>query len=83
MPPQISIKDLHATTGRYVRQVGRSRTPLVITDRGAAVAVLASPAVLDRAQSRRRTLLPEFRALMQRAPAGDLHADLDAVRGDR
>jgi hypothetical protein len=83
MPPQISIKELHATTGHFVRQAGRSRTPLVITDRGEAVAVLASPAHLAGGRPRRRTLLPEFTALMKRKPAGNLEEDLSAIRDDR
>lgn len=81
MPLRITIKELHATTGKLVRRVGSARTPVLITDRGEPVAVLASPALLKR--RRPRTLLPEFKALMARAPDGDVAADLDAVRGDR
>lgn len=83
MARQISIKQLHATTGDLVRRAGSSRTPLIITDRGRPVAVLSSPAALEQARPRRRTLLPEFSALMAGRPAGDLGEDLSAVRGDR
>ena len=82
MAPKISIKALHDTTGEHVRRSGRSRVPLTITDRGKPVAVLANPALL-RPRRRKVTLLPEFEALMARAPGGDLSEDLDAVRGDR
>ncbi len=78
----ISIKQLHAATGEAVRQAGASRTPVVVTDRGHPIAVLAN-ANLIPARKRARILLPEFVALMQREPGSDLQADLDAVRGDR
>ena len=78
----ITIKELHATTGEHVRRAGASRTPIWVTDRGEPVAVLASPSLL-RTRRRRRTLLPEFAALMARQPGEDLQADLDAVRGER
>jgi prevent-host-death family protein len=78
----ITIKELHATTGDLVRRIGAGKAPVVVTDRGQPVAVLANPALL-RPRRRTRTLLPEFAALMSRPPDGDLQADLDAVRGDR
>lgn len=82
MPAQITIKELHATTGEHVRRAGTSRTPVVITDRGQPVAVLANPALL-RPHRRQRTLLPEFAALMARPPGSDVLTDLDAIRGNR
>lgn len=82
MPPNITIKELHATTGEHVRRAGNARTPILITDRGEPVAVLANPGLL-KARRRQRTLLPEFATLMARAPGRDLADDLDAVRGDR
>jgi prevent-host-death family protein len=82
MPLRITIKELHATTGEHVRRAAASRTPVVITDRGEPIAVLANPALL-RTRRRRRALLPEFAALMERAPGDDVSSDLDAVRGDR
>lgn len=82
MPRRITLKELHATTGDLVRRAARSRVPVLITDRGQPVAVLASPAVL-KPRSRQRILLPEFAALMSRPPGDDLRDDLDAIRGER
>jgi prevent-host-death family protein len=79
--PSITIKELHATTGELVRRAGAARTPIVVTDRGRPVAVLANPAMLAW-RRRGRVLLPEFAALMKRPPDDDLQADLDAVRGE-
>jgi antitoxin (DNA-binding transcriptional repressor) of toxin-antitoxin stability system len=78
----ITIKELHATTGEHVRRAGAARTPVLVTDRGQPVAVLANPTLL-RPRRRTRTLLPEFAALMRRKPGSDLQADLDAVRAER
>ena len=78
----ITIKKLHATTGELVRRAGSSRTPIVITDRGEPVAVLANPALL-KPRRRKRTILPEYESLMKRSPGSDLIDDLDAVRGER
>ena len=78
----ITIKELHATTGEHVRKAGASRTPVLVTDRGQPVAVLANPALLQP-RRRARTLLPEFAALMQRQAGNDLQADLEAVRDGR
>jgi prevent-host-death family protein len=82
MRSTITIKELHATTGEHVRRAGKSRSPLIITDRGEPVAVLANPSLL-KPRRRKRVLLPEFAALMARQPGNDVLADLDAVRGDR
>jgi len=82
MPPSITIKELHATTGEHVRRIGASRSPVFVTDRGRPVAVLARPSLL-KSRRRQRTLLPEYEALMAQAPGDDLRDDLDAVRGDR
>jgi antitoxin (DNA-binding transcriptional repressor) of toxin-antitoxin stability system len=82
MPSSITIKELHATTGDCVRRAGASRAPVVVTDRGQAVAVLANPALL-KPRHRRRTLLPEYAAMMARTQSNDVLEDLDAVRGDR
>ncbi len=78
----ITIKELHETTGECVRRAGASRTPVVVTDHGKPVAVLASPTLLKQ-KKRRRQLLPEYKTLMAQAPSHDLMEDLDAVRGDR
>ncbi len=82
MPARITIKELHATTGDCVRRAGAGRAPVVVTDRGQAVAVLANPALL-KPRHRRRTLLPEYSAMMTRNQCNDVLDDLDAVRGDR
>jgi prevent-host-death family protein len=82
MPSTITIKELHATTGDHVRRAGASRSPVIITDRGEEVAVLANPSFL-KPRRRKRILLPEFAALMARKPGNDVLEDLDAVRGDR
>jgi prevent-host-death family protein len=82
MAASITIKELHATTGDCVRRAGAGRTPVVVTDRGEAVAVLASPALL-KGRRRRRTLLPEYAAMMARNRSNDVLDDLDSVRGDR
>jgi prevent-host-death family protein len=78
----ITIKELHATTGEHVRRAGSARTPIIITDRGEPVAVLANPSLL-KTRRRRRTILPEYESLMKRSPSQDVLSDLDAVRGDR
>ena len=78
----VTIKELHRTTGEHVRRAGASRSPVVVTDHGEPVAVLA-PLSLLKPGRRRRTLLPEYEALMAKAPSGDLIDDLNAVRGDR
>jgi len=82
MPASISIKELHKTTGEHVRRAGASRSPVLVTDRGEPVAVLASLALL-KPRRRKRTLLPDYKALMAKAPGNDMLDDLDAVRGER
>lgn len=62
--------------------VARPRVPVPVTDRGKLVAVLAAPHLMVH-RPRRRTLLPEYAALLSQAAAGDVLDDLDAVRGDR
>ena len=76
----ITIKQLHQMTGECVRRAGASRSPVVVTDHGKPIAVLASPSLLKQ-KRRKRVLLPEFKALMAKAPSGDTLDDLDAVRG--
>jgi len=78
----ITIKELHAKTGDLVRKAGKSRSPVAVTDHGKLVAVLAAPH-LYRATARRRTLLPEYAALLSKPGADDVLEDLDAVRGER
>lgn len=82
MPSSITIKELHATTGDHVRRAGSSKAPVVVTDRGQPVAVLANPSLLTP-RERKRTLLPEYEAMMA-GPAGNgIQAALDDVRGER
>ena len=60
----------------------KSRNPVCITDHGRLVAVRAAPH-LYRSVSRRRVLLPEYAALLEKIGANDVLEDLDAVRGNR
>jgi hypothetical protein len=78
----LTIKQLHDRTGALVRRAGASKRPVPITDRGKEVAVIANRSLL-KPQVRKRVLLPEFEALMARAPGNDVLDDLDAVRRDR
>jgi len=80
--PSITIKELHRTTGKCVRRAGASRSPVVVTDHGKPVAVLANPSLLKPAR-RKRVLLPEFKALMAKATLTNTVDDLNAVRGER
>jgi prevent-host-death family protein len=82
MPSSITIKELHATTGDHVRRAGSSRSPVVITDRGQPVAVLANPSLLTP-RKRKRTLLPEYEAMMAGPDGNYVQAALDEIRGDR
>ena len=82
MSLSITIKELHATTGDHVRKAGSSRVPVVITDRGRPVAVLANPSLLTP-RKRKRTLLPEYEAMMAGPAGNDIQAALDEIRGDR
>ena len=83
MPSTATIKELHAKTGDLVRQAGASRTPLVITDRGEPVAVLANPKVIGQTRQRVTSILPEFAAFLKRGAKTDVQDDMDHVRGDR
>jgi len=78
----ITIKELHAKTGEEVRKAGKGRTPVAVTDRGKLVAVIAPPH-LCQSSGRRRTLLPEYAALLAKAGTDDVLEDLAAVRDER
>lgn len=78
----ITIKELHARTGEYVRRAGRSRTALAVTDRGKVVAALVPPNLPPKGR-RRRTLLPEYTAFLTRRKSPEILRALDAVRSDR
>jgi prevent-host-death family protein len=56
---RLSIRELHVQTGQWVRKAGRSKTPIVITDRGRPVAVLApyEPVAKRRPLPRRADLV--------------------------
>jgi prevent-host-death family protein len=82
MGARVSIKQLHQTTGELVRRASTSSSAIEITDRGKPVAVLTRAALL-RPQRRRRTLLPEYEALLARKSRGSVLDDLEAIRGDR
>lgn len=77
---RITIKELHDRTGAHVRRAEKS--PVEVTDRGRLVAVLVGPGALAP-KSRKRTLLPEYAALLKKRASGSVLADLDAVRGER
>ncbi len=78
----ITIKELHAKTGEYVRQAGRARNPLQVTDRGKVVAALV-PLNLPAMRRRQRRLLPEYVTFLARRKKSDILGGLDAVRSDR
>jgi prevent-host-death family protein len=78
----ITIKELHQTTGECVRRAGASRSPVIVTDHGKPIAVLANPSLL-KPKRRKRVLLPEFKALMAKAIVTNTADDLDEIRGDR
>ena len=82
MRKSITIKELHATTGELVRRAGTSRSPVIVTDRGQAIAILANLSLLKPIR-RRRAILPGYAAMMARGQSNDVLGDLDAVRGDR
>lgn len=84
MPPTapLTIKQLHDATGALVRSAAASRRPVPVTDRGEEVAVIAHRSLL-RPQSRKRTLLPEYEAMMALPPRDDIQSALDEIRGDR
>jgi prevent-host-death family protein len=80
---KITIKELHRTTGEHVRRAAASKFPVMVTDHGKPIAVLANPSLLKPTKKRKRVLLPEFIALMAQPQVGNTQEDLDAVRGDR
>jgi prevent-host-death family protein len=82
MPKSITIKELHATTGELVRRAGAARSPVIVTDRGEAVALLGNLSLLKPIRRQRR-LLPGYAAMMARGQSDDVLDDLNAVRGDR
>lgn len=75
----ITIKELHARTGAHVRRAGSA--PVRITDRGRLVAVISSPDALPP-RKRRRTILPEYAALLKKTAGRSVLDDLEAIRGE-
>lgn len=82
MGPSISITQLHQNTGDQVRRAARSHTAITITNRGKPVAILAKLSLLP-SKPRRRTLLPEYKALLARKSSASVLDDLEDIRGDR
>ncbi|MCW5549760.1 MAG: hypothetical protein KIT44_12420 [Opitutaceae bacterium] len=78
----VTIKQLHDDTGALVRRAGALKRPVAITDRGQEVAVLVNRSLL-RPAIRKRTVLPEYEAMMAEAPGDTIQAALDEIRGDR
>jgi len=78
----LTIKQLHDDTGPLVRRAGASKRPVPITDRGQEVAVIANRSLL-RPVRRKRTILPEYEAMMAGPPGNDIQAALDEDRGTR
>jgi antitoxin (DNA-binding transcriptional repressor) of toxin-antitoxin stability system len=76
---RITIKELHERTGAHVRRAAKS--PIQVTDRGRLVAILTGPDSLAT-KRRKRSLLSEYSALLDRKSAQDVLTDLDAVRGE-
>ncbi len=73
----ITIKELHAHTGAHVRRA--AKTAICVTDRGRLVAVLAAPHMLARRRPK-RSLLPEYAALLRNFPETDVLAALASDR---
>ena len=78
----LTIKQLHDDTGPLVRKAGSSRHPIPVTDRGKEVAVITNRSQL-RPVARKRTVLPEYEAMMAEAPGDYIQAALDKDRGGR
>ena len=91
-PLQISIRDLHARTGHFVRKATISG--VVVTDRGRPIAEIRPISTLSEDARKipyfaRRTLIPSFKKLTERRTLspkkGQKSIDeiLDEVRDDR
>ena len=70
---EIPVRELHARTGHYVRKAA-SHQRIVITDRGKRVAQLQPLEATGKGGQpgrwRERTLLPEFKAIMDEPVGG-------------
>ncbi len=78
----ISIKELHEKTGELVRQAGRARSPVPVTDRGKIVAVLGSPKLIKAEKRGTRSLPQSYLDFIKTLPRTDVIKDLDEVRAD-
>jgi PHD/YefM family antitoxin component YafN of YafNO toxin-antitoxin module len=76
----LTIKQLHDDTGPLIRLAGASKRPIAVTDRGQEVAIITNRSQL-RPLARKRTILPEYLAMMAEAPGDDIQAALDEDRG--
>jgi prevent-host-death family protein len=69
---QVSVRELHAHTGRYVRKAA-ARQRVIVTDHGKPVAEIQPLVREDEAEYnpfKRRVLLPGFARLMNRPIGG-------------
>jgi len=82
MALSISIKQLHQSTGDHVRRAAKAGSPIEVTDRGKPIALLTHPGHVPPTR-RKRTLLAEYKAMLNRIAKGDVLEDLTAIRGDR
>lgn len=78
----VPIKALHAKTGEYVRKAQAGEGPIVISDRGKNVAVLAAIGSLP-ATRRKRVLLAEFAAMMNASAEAFVAATVAEERAAR
>lgn len=77
VPDIIPVTDLRQDAAAVLRKVRRSRTPLIVTQRGRAAAVMLSLEAYERQQEEREILLRLVRGEKEIA-AGE-GFDLDAV----
>jgi antitoxin (DNA-binding transcriptional repressor) of toxin-antitoxin stability system len=73
----VTLKELHAQTGKIVR--GAAQSPVQVTDRGKLVAVITHPANLPVKRKNRR-ILPAYARFLKETSSTDLLDDLDAIR---
>ena len=79
----VSIRELHARTGHFVRAASL-RDRIVVTDRGVPVAEL-NPCRVENAADRwkRRRILPEYARIMNKPMGGDSTLGISADRDNR
>ena len=84
--PTITIKELHARTGAWVRKAGTA--PLQVTDHGKLIAAISATESVPAKTPCKRVLLKEYQAYLESAaevprPGTSTSDDLDAIRVDR